>query len=313
MFPPPAFNLEGSMKINGFAKAEPVNPMDPEYVKLQRADVIKKYQDEVAALKLQVEELEAKKKALASEIMGAFSAERAKIEELEMIARARKESADQEVSVIRGLREKFESEKKSVEYDFSVREKEIEANIQRNRNMLDAINAAHEKERALALKNAEELKSMKDERAELEAMILKLGQDRINLEADQLIVKNAQADQARREEEINLKMKLLSDETAVINREKEALANMRLEIEAKDAVAQEAGRSADISIATLKELKAKTDEETLSLRAERQKLSEWERQLTIREKAFNNDSAVRKRDLDDRESRIKSLESKLGG
>lgn len=301
------------MKGHGFARSENQNPMDPEYVKLQRAEVIKKYQDKVLALKSEINELQESKAILDSNLKNAFIAERSNVEELERKARERKEAADQEASIVRGLREDFEAEKKQTEEALAVREKDVQEKLEQNRNMLDAINAAHDRERTLALKNAEEAKAIEATKAELQNRILVLSQDRLSLEAEQLILRNAQAGQKSMNDVLAAKQLEISEMREAVQRASDEVEKRSSEVEAQLAVAQEAGREADQAILTLKELKAKTDADSVAVKLERQKLSEWERQLTIREKAFNNESAIRKRDLDDRESRIKSLEAKLGG
>lgn len=301
------------MRNNGFAKAEPVNTMDPEYVKLQRAEVLKKYQDQVAELKIQAEELQAKKTALENDLKTAFIAERSKVEDLERLAKEKKEATDREASIVRGLREDFEKERdqKMAEIAFSADE------LSKTRASLEVTAQAQDKE-------AERLKSLFSDldkaraglqatKEELGQRILELNQDRLALESEQNALKNAQEDQRAMNETIVSRMAELDGLTASCAVAADRVKAQMAEVEAQYAVAREAGREADISIAKLKDLKAETDAACVSVKLERQKLSEWERQLTIREKAFNNDSATRKRDLDDRESRIKSLEAKLGG
>lgn len=296
------------MKNNGFAKAEPVNTMDPEYVKLQRAEVLKQYQDRVIELKNEIQGLEERKDALERDLKQAFIAERSKVEELERLAREKKEAASQEVSIVRDLRTLFEAEKKQMEEALAVREKDIQDKLEQNRAMLDAINIAHDKERGLALKNAEEAKALKDTSAELEKRILALGQDRIALEADQLIVKNTQADQKRMAEILADKMAEITALTDACAMSAEKVKTRMAEVEAQYAVAKEARAVADEAIKRLSIIKAENDALTAQNKAERQAIEERDRQVSIKERAFNNEYAVKKRELEDRENRIKTLE-----
>ena len=148
---------------------------------------------------------------------------------------------------------------------------------------------------------------------ELNERILSLGSERLNLESDQIILKNDIARLSEQSHKISEQLKTLSEkETAIKTKE----------IQVEEKMASLKGKILDIEVRELavseKEKEVLSDRDnnlavSQQLKIDRGVLEDRERQISIRERSFNNESAIRKRELEERESRIKSLESKIGG
>ena len=86
-------------------------------------------------------------------------------------------------------------------------------------------------------------------------------------------------------------------------------------MEGSEAVLKEAASIETSAREKVKNLELEKEsflKESLTLKQDRTQLTEWENKLRVWEKTLENDSAKRKRDLDDREARIKELEAQLG-
>lgn len=301
------------MKNNGFAKAKPVNTMDPEYVKLQREEVIKRYSGQITKLRYEIKALEDRKEKIEVEIRDAFAAERAKIYETEQVALKKLASASDERQLIINERDLFSAEKKTAEEQIACQQKEVEDVLARNLKVLSEINLARDEVKAIRTKNHEDAAqliekekalvgyaaSIEKENAALSAKKAQIENDRKNLEKEIAAVQAEKdlADRAR-EEAKAFELKALQNRS-----DAETILEKSVQLE----------KSASEKLESAEEMKRAVSRDSKNIKDEREKFTEWENRLKVWEKAFNNDSAVRKRDLDDRESRIKSLEAKLGG
>jgi hypothetical protein len=235
------------------------------------------------------------------------------VEGLERTAREKVDKADQEISIVRGLREDFEAEKKQTEESTAFREKEIQDKIEQNQRMLLSIAQEHDRVRAVTIKNAEEKSRMEATEKELQDRILQLSLDRLALEADQLLQKGVESVQKERSDALTNRENFLSEKEAALQRQESSIMGTLSKIKSKEATVRQELEQAEKEILLARELKAKHEAETIALKLERQRIQELEKKIMVQEKVFNNESAIRKRDLDEREARIKSLESKIGG
>jgi hypothetical protein len=296
------------MKRHGFATAQDNTKFNPEYVQLQREEVVKLYQDRVLKLKDEIKALEEKKAGIAEAMLAEFSKEREHIESLEKSAKEKKSKADEDASILKKAIETFNSEREveaeKIRIATEALKKERDA-IFRRGNAIDA-----ESSRIKSLENGLATKEVRLSEFEKDVTqrFLDLGSREVALK------KERDAFSAEKAETLAFNATLvekMAEIDALTNQTAQAAARIKEQMDILDGEKKMVVSEKSVleeSTRILAERSKEVEAKALTLKGDMEKIADRERQVNIRERAFANESAIRKRELDEREARVKTLE-----
>ena len=292
---------------SAFTQPTVSNPMDPEYVKLQRKEVLKQYQDQILAKKAELKAIEDRRTGLEAEISIAFADRLALVESKEKASSERENKTNAERGAFIANREAYELDAASREKKIQDRRDEVLRLIEKNERVLSQINL-----RTGAID--QDQKTAQDLTARLNAFEEELNQRQASLEKDASLLETKKG-------EVTAENSSLLELRNAVSIEKETLAVSRL---ANEKQLTDMAGLRD----RLKQIKKETDETLEVLRIERAENDrvykanvDMAKQFKSRQKELDDlDAKLRtweadltntKNDLDTREERVKNLEKKI--
>lgn len=302
-----------SRRNRNFQNPQDSNIYSPEYIKLQREEVLSKHRKDVEELQSKKASLQIKIQELESTLKGVFSSEHKRLESLE---NEQKTKADLVETVRSGLMDaEKELQKKIVRVDleFAKRQQELDEKEATLKSLEEGIVKDRDSLKQDQLLLAEREASLQDD-------LGMLAVSKAGLESDfrKLIELSESTDDRSRnlnkkEAELNkLSSELSARRDFVLKREKEIQASLD-DLKSRESLAVGAESKASRVLREVRVAQERLESESVQLKSERGRLSEWESRLNVHQQTFNNEYARRKRDLDEREARIKSLEKEFGG
>ena len=297
------------MRQKGFLTGPEIKPMDPEYEKLQRKNVLKQYQDQILEKKEALKALEDRRTTIETEIALAFADRLAIVEAREKAAFERENKTNGDRGILISDMEAFYLDVQSKENSLAERRAEIARLIEKNERVLAQVN----------LRTGDIDNGLKN----VDAF-----QQRLQKFEDDLNVRKAAIDREyagleTRKGEITAEHSSLLELRNAVSVEKETLSLSRLANE-KQLTDMAALRD------RLKEIKKETDEKLEALRIERAENDRVYRanldtakqfksrqkeldELDAKLKTWEADLTNIKTDLETREERVKNLEKKSTG
>lgn len=287
--------------------------LDPEYVKLQRKEILEKYSEKILELKNEISELELKKADLENYLKSAF---KDRLELVESRERAQKQSEKETslgASALIESKERFSAEKEAASNIHESRLSELRAETRKSESILSSA-------RAESLK-IEELKKKVDDYgkrvADQEALNIK-ELERLKAEKDALSEERGRI-QALRDSIEPMIQSVESQKQVLSIRQNSANQEIQELNSSREALKEERIKNQE-SIQDLKALKLsteqvlKTNNDVLSdIKIREQAIKENENKFKVWEQSSKAEISIKSRELDEREARIKKLESQVGG
>lgn len=297
----------------GFAKATDSSSLDPEYVKLQRKEVIEEYSKKVSGLKEEISVLESKKASLEADLALAFNSRQALIESNEKVLKV-KEGELSSMSI--NLRHKAVALDERQEADLKahqIRLSELQAETAKSESILTSVRAESEKLENSKNKLTKQLLDVSSQEANINTKESRLQEEKDKISEERGKLEALKSSLEAIQKDIDSQKQVLALRQTSANQEISQLSELRESLE-KDRLLNET---------SLKELEIQNDKNSVDLalnkeiladiKRREQALKENENKFRVWEQSSKNDLSARTRELDERESRIKKLESSIGG
>ena len=299
------------MKKNGF-QSGPQSTLNSDYVKEQRAEVVKKHHDQVLAIKKEIAVLENKKASIEADLAVAFKDRLALVESRESaIKTSDKELTDKTIAT-NSAKEVLERAQAEFETSTENRLNEIRAETRKNESLLSALSEQKAAFEAIEQKNKEsevvlaarekDLQSQESllahREADIESEIGKLQAIKSSIDPTLAEINSKRQALSVQQQSVNADINFLNGLLEAVKNEKALNESILSELKTEK---QNASKAVKENLDILRDIKSR---EVL--------IKENENKVKVWEQSSKADISNKTRELDEREARIKKLEAQVG-
>lgn len=286
---------------------------NPEYIALQREEVIKKHSDKVLHLQGLIKGLEEKKGNIDLELENLYGSRKKKLDEFEVSLKKEKKDFKEERSEFKKEVKDFNTKKDAINASIEIKKSELEKLIAKNESLKLSVlknqDILNGERTALDLKQSE----FKDKSEGLDAFKKALDKRKSDLDFEENNVMLQKSDLKSKQDALEEIKKDYLQKLSDLDAKKTENENKAKELKEKELSLIEKAKKLDEALIEAQQEKEVAQELLKSLNLDKEDIASRENILKIKETNFKQESAIKKRELDERESNVRALEKRQVG